>query len=147
MSKILITGATGHLGKAIINGLTSKHTAEQISALVRDVSKARDLEEQGVKLVQADYNDFDSLVSAFQGLDKLYFISGSDIANRSKQHEDIIKAATAACVGHIIYTSCQRKAENGSSPIAFVAEAHLLAERLIVESGLTYTILKTSPVR
>lgn len=53
-----------------------------------------------------------------------------------------MKAATEAKVGHTIYTSFQRKTEDASSPIAFVASGHLLAEKLIEESGLTYTILK-----
>ncbi|SDF49790.1 NAD(P)H dehydrogenase (quinone) [Mucilaginibacter pineti] len=142
MGNILITGATGHLGKAVINELISRDQTAQLSAMVRDLSKAHELDTKGVRLVQGDYNDHDSLVAAFQGVDKLYFVSGSDVAHRSRQHENIIQAAKAAKVGHVIYTSFQRKTEDGSSPIAFVAQAHLLAEKLIKASGLTYTILK-----
>lgn len=142
MENILITGATGHLGKAVINELISRNQTGQLSAMVRDLSKGRELETKGVQLVQGDYNDYDSLVAAFQGVDKLYFVSGSDVAHRSRQHENIVQAANAANVGHVIYTSFQRKTEDGSSPIAFVAQAHLLAEKLIRAPGLTYTILK-----
>ena len=53
-----------------------------------------------------------------------------------------MRAARTANVGHIIYTSFQRKTDDSSSPIAFVASAHILAEKLIKESALPYTILK-----
>jgi NAD(P)H dehydrogenase (quinone) len=142
MSKLLITGATGNLGTAFIDELIGKKGVKNISALVRDLSKAGKLKEKGVQLIQGDYNDYNSLVTAFTGMDKLYFISGSDVLNRAMQHENIVKAAKSAKVGHIIYTSFQRKTDDKSSPIALVASAHILAEKLIRESGLTYTIMK-----
>lgn len=142
MIKVLITGATGQLGGAVIDELIAKKGPAGISALVRDLSKAGKLKEKGLDLIQGDYNDYNSLVSAFKSIDKLYFVSGSDVLNRSKQHENVVRAARAANVGHIIYTSFQRKTDDSSSPIAFVASAHILAEKLIKESALPYTILK-----
>jgi NAD(P)H dehydrogenase (quinone) len=142
MIKVLITGATGQLGSAVLNELIGKRGYENVSALVRDLSKAGKLKEKGVHLIQGDYNDYNSLVSAFKGIDKLYFVSGSDVFTRSTQHENIVKAAKEAKVGHIIYTSFQRKTDDATSPIALVGSAHILAEKLIRESGLTYTILK-----
>ena len=142
MKKILITGATGNLGTLVVDGLIRKTGSENISVLVRDLQKAVKLKEKGVQLIKGDYNDYNSLVSAFQGTDKLYFISGSDVINRGAQHEKIVKAAKATNVGHIIYTSFQRKTDTSASPIAFIASAHILAEKLIKESGLTYTIMK-----
>jgi NAD(P)H dehydrogenase (quinone) len=142
MLKIMVTGATGHLGKAVVHGLIEKQGAENIVALVRDLSKARDLEEKGVQLLAGNYDDYASLVNAFRGVDRLCFVSGSDVANRNQQHENVVKAAAEARVGHIVYTSFQRKTEDGTSPVAFLAGAHLLAEHLIKDSGLTYTLLK-----
>lgn len=142
MSKILITGATGHLGTAVVDELLGKTGPENISVLARDISKAAGLKEKGTKVLHGDYDDYDSLVKAFMGTDKLYFISASDVFKRKVQHENIIKAATEAKVGHIIYTSFQRKTDDESSPIALVASAHVLAEKLILKSGLTYTIMK-----
>lgn len=142
MSKILITGATGQLGSAVVNELIGKRGSENVSVLVRDPSKVVRLKEKGVKVVMGDYNDYTSLARAFQGIDKLYFVSGSDVFTRSAQHENIVKAAKEAKVGNVIYTSFQRKTDDETSPIAFVASAHILAEKLIRESGLTYTILK-----
>ena len=142
MGKILITGATGHLGFAVVKELVGKREPSSVSVLVRDLSKASKLKELGVQLVPGDYNDYNSLLTAFRGVDKLYFVSGSDVVNRFKQHENIVKAATEAKVGHIIYTSFQRKTDDDTSPVAFVASAHILTEKLIKASGLTYTILK-----
>jgi len=142
MSKILITGATGQLGSAVVNELVGKKEPSSISVMVRDLSKAGKLKELGVQLVQADYNDYDSLLTAFRGIDKLYFVSGSDVVKRLQQHKNMVKAATIAKVGHIIYTSFQRKTDDDTSPIALVASAHILTEKMIKASGLTYTILK-----
>ena len=142
MRKILITGATGHLGGSVVDELIEKKGTENISVLVRDLSKAGKLKEKDLHLIEGDYNDYDSLVMAFKGIDLLYFVSGSDVFTRKLQHENIVKAAKEAKIGHVIYTSFQRKTDDETSPIAFVASAHILAEKLIRESGLTYTILK-----
>jgi NAD(P)H dehydrogenase (quinone) len=142
MSKILVTGATGHLGKGVVNELFQKVGASEISVLVRDLAKAEELKAAGVNIILGDYNDYASLVAAFRGIDKLYFVSSSDIMSRFAQHQNVVNAAVAAKVGHIIYTSAQRKSEDGSSPIALVADAHWQTDDLITDSGLTYTILK-----
>ena len=142
MSSILITGASGHLGKAVVNELLQKINAENISVLVRDPSKVQDLQSKGIKVIQGNYHDDDSLFRAFEGIDKLYFISSSEMPNRLAQHGNVVQAAVKAKVGHLVYTSAQRKSEDGSSPIAFVADVHWQTENLIKSSGLTYTILK-----
>ncbi len=142
MNKILVTGATGQLGSAAVNELLQKVSASDISVLVRTPEKAEDLKAKGVNVVKGDYNDYASLVAAFKGVDKLYFVSSSDVMNRFAQHQNVVKAAVEAGVGHIIYTSAQRKSEDGTSPIALVADAHWQTDNLIKQSGLTYTILK-----
>lgn len=140
--KILVTGATGQLGREVVNQLLDKVKANEIYALVRDTSKAEDLKSKGVNLVKGDYTDYQSLVDAFTGVEKLYFVSSSDVMNRLTQHENVVKAAAAAKVGHIFYTSAQRKSEDGTSPIGIVGDAHWKTDALIKNSGLTYTILK-----
>ncbi|MGO4288280.1 SDR family oxidoreductase [Chitinophaga sp. RAB17] len=144
MSKILVTGATGPLGKAVVDELLKNTAAENIAVLARDPSKAVGLAEAGVTVLKGDYNDYNSLLAAFKGTDKLYFVSGNDVTGRIPQHENVVKAAIAAKVGHIFYSSFDRKTEDGSSAIAFVAEAHLRTEQLLKASGIAYTILKHS---
>jgi NAD(P)H dehydrogenase (quinone) len=144
MGKILVTGATGSLGKAVVAELLKNTAAANIAVLVRDPAKAADLSSAGVTVLPGDYNDYASLEAAFKGIDKLYFVSGNDVAGRIPQHENVVKAAIAAKVGHVFYSSFDRKTEDGSSAIAFVAAAHLHTEELLKASGIPYTILKHS---
>lgn len=142
---ILITGATGHFGAATIDSLLKKGVpANTIAALVRDEAKAGDLKAKGITILTGDYDHYDSLVNAFKGIDKLLFVSGSDVVNRAQQHENVVTAAKEAGVGHVIYTSFIRKNETENSPIYLVAKSHLSTEKAIKESGLTYTILRNN---
>ena len=140
---ILVTGATGHLGKATVDFLLQKGvTPASIAVLVRDEKKAAEFQKKGVTLTLGDYDNYNSLVNAFKGVDKLFFISASDVFNRSKQHENVVNAAKESGVSHIVYTSFSSTNETESSAIAMVAESHLKTEKWIKESGIGYTILK-----
>lgn len=142
---ILVTGATGHLGKGTIEFLLAKGVAaSEISALVRDEAKAQDLKAKGITLKIGDYDNYESLVSAFKGVDKLLLVSGSDVANRAKQQENGVLAAKEAGVKHILYTSFERKNETGTSPVSFLADSHLQTEKIIKASGMDYTIFRNN---
>jgi NAD(P)H dehydrogenase (quinone) len=134
MSKILVTGATGGLGRAVVENLLKTVGPDQLTVLARDPAKAADLQAQGVTVQQGDYNDYASLATAFTGIDQLFLVSGNDIPNRVPQHTNAINAAKEAGVKHVVYTSFQRKTEDGSSAAAGIAEAHLA----------TYTILRNA---
>ncbi len=142
MNKILVTGATGHLGKATVTKLIEKVEAKNIAVMVRDAAKADDLKQLGVEIRVGDYDNYTSLVNAFTGIDKLLFVSASDMSNRVQQHENIVKAAKEASVKHVIYTSFARKNETETSPVAFIAQSHLKAEQWLKESGMAYTFLR-----
>jgi NAD(P)H dehydrogenase (quinone) len=143
--KILVTGATGHFGKASIEFLLKKGVPpSSIAALVRDEAKAADLKAKGVELRTGDYEDYPSLVKAFTGVDKLLLVSSSDINNRTGQQANAVKAAKEAGVKYILYTSFVRKDESSASPIAFVAESHMATEKAIRESGLAYTLFRNN---
>jgi NAD(P)H dehydrogenase (quinone) len=142
MGKILITGASGHLGKEVTEFLLQKTDAANIKVLVRNASKAEVFGSKGVEIAVGDYDDHASLLSAFKDVDKLYFVSGTDIENRTAQQEGVVKAAKEAGVKHIVYTSYQRKTESVHSPVAVIADSHLHTEKLLKESGMVYTILQ-----
>ena len=142
MNHILITGATGQLGKATIDFLIQKGiAANQISALARSAEKAADLSAKGIKIKIGDYLDYSSLVAAFNGVEKLFFISGSELGTRVEQHRNAINAAKEAGVKHIIYTSGFRKNETDTSPVAFLIRQHSETEKFIRASGISYTFL------
>ncbi|OYX84669.1 MAG: NAD(P)-dependent oxidoreductase [Flavobacteriales bacterium 32-34-25] len=144
-TKILVTGATGNFGRLTIDFLLNKGiAATDISALVRDEAKASDLKQKGINLRIGDYDNYDSLLAAFQGIDKLLLVSGTDLANRSKQQLSAVKAAKEAGVKHILYTSFERKNETETSPIAFLAQSHIDTDNAIKASGINYTIFRNN---
>jgi len=142
MSNILVTGATGQLGGAVSESLLKKAAASNIHVLVRNADKAADFKAQGVTVHIGDYSNYASLLSAFKGIDKVYMVSGNDLANRIEQQDNVVNAAKEAGVKHVVYTSYQRKNVTDSSPIVFVAQSHLNTEAKLKASGLTYTILQ-----
>lgn len=142
---ILVTGATGQFGASAIESLLKKGVnPSTIAALVRNPEKAIDLKENGIELRKGDYTNYSSLVEAFKGVDKLLFVSGSEIETRLEQHTNVVKAAKEVGVGHIFYTSFLRKDEIEESAIAFLQDTHVTSEGLIKESGIPYTILQNS---
>jgi NAD(P)H dehydrogenase (quinone) len=142
---ILVTGATGHFGNATINFLLEKGMqADQIIAMVRNSNAAEQFVQRGLRVAIADYNSYHSLVTAFEGVDQLLFISGSDILNRAAQHHNVVMAAEEAGVKHVIYSSFQRKNESENSPLWIVAQSHLQTEQWLRESKMDCTILRNN---
>jgi len=133
--KIGVTGATGQLGRLVVEKLKQKVAADSVVALVRNPEKAADL---GVEARAFDYTKPESLVASLKGIDKLLLISGNEIGQRLPQHKAVIEAAKQAGVKQITYTSILHA---DSSPLGLAGE-HLGTEVAIKESGLTYTILR-----
>jgi len=133
--KIGVTGATGQLGRLVVEKLKQKVAADTIVALVRNPEKAADL---GVETRPFDYTQPETLVTSLKGIDKLLLISGNEIGQRLPQHKAVIEAAKQAGVKQITYTSILHA---DSSPLGLAGE-HLGTEVAIKESGLTYTILR-----
>ena len=133
--KIGVTGATGQLGRLVVESLKSKVSAETIVALVRNPEKAADL---GIEARALDYTQAENLVASLKGIDKLLLISGNEVGQRLPQHLAVIDAAKQAGVKQLFYTSILHA---DSSPLGLATE-HLATEVAIKESGLTYTILR-----
>ncbi|WP_437372100.1 SDR family oxidoreductase [Maribacter litoralis] len=142
---ILVTGATGEFGKHAVQQLIKKGVnTSDISVLSRSMEKANNYKEEGITVKIGDYTNYDSLVKSFEGVDKLLFVSSSEIENREVQHENVVKAAKEAGVQHIVYTSFMRNQERDNSAIAFLQDSHLKTENWIKESGIAYTFLQNA---
>ncbi|TCC89978.1 SDR family oxidoreductase [Pedobacter hiemivivus] len=143
---ILVTGATGQFGSKAIDHLLNKGVRpSEISALVRNVANGHHLKSRGIEVKVGDYTDYDSLVKAFQGVEKLLLVSSNDrqaFENRTAQHINIIKAAKEADVKHLIYTSFVRKTNFENSSIAAFQNSHVQTEAYLIDSGIDYTILQ-----
>lgn len=135
---IVITGASGQLGRLVIESLLQTVPAGEIVAAVRNPEKVADLAARGVQVRVADYDQPASLAAAFAGADKLLLISANEVGRRVPQHRAVIEAAKAAGVGLLAYTSLLHA---DSSPLPLAAE-HRETEALIRASGLPAVILR-----
>ncbi|MGW2646817.1 SDR family oxidoreductase [Streptomyces sp. NPDC001393] len=134
---IVVTGATGHLGRHVVEQLLEKVPAQEITAVVRDDAKAADFAARGVKLAVADYNAPETFDGLFAAGDKVLLISGNEFdKGRVQQHRVVIDAAKAAGVALLAYTSAP------GSLTAALADDHRATEEVLLASGLPYTLLR-----
>jgi NAD(P)H dehydrogenase (quinone) len=136
---ITVTGATGHLGRHVIEGLLARVPASQIVAVVRDPGKAAEIAARGVNVRRGDYDQPASLGDALAGAEKLLFISGNaDGAQRIPQHAALVAAAKRAGVKLVAYTSITF---GERSPMK-LAGSHIATEKLIRDAGLPFVFLR-----
>lgn len=135
---IIVTAATGQLGRLVIANLLKTTPAAQIVAAVRDPAKAADLAAQGVQVRRADYSDPASLDAAFVGATKVLLISSNALGNRVVQHSNVIDAAARAKVGLLAYTSVLHA---DRSTLGLAGE-HRETEDALRASGVPYSLLR-----
>ena len=135
---IVITGASGQLGRLVVDELLKSVPASELVAAVRSPEKVDDLAKIGVQVRQADYNQPDTLDAAFNGADKVLLISSSEVGQRAPQHANVIAAAKKAGVGLLAYTSILHA---DATPLALGSE-HKQTEATLAESGVPYVVLR-----
>lgn len=136
---IVVTGASGQLGRIVIEQLVARGIAPaDIVAAVRSPAKVADLAARGVQVREADYTKPATLAAAFKGARRVLLISSSEVGQRLPQHRAVIEAAREAKVGQLVYTSLLRA---DTSPLGLAAE-HRETEQLIAASGLAHVILR-----
>ncbi|MDN5844621.1 MAG: SDR family oxidoreductase [Alcaligenaceae bacterium] len=135
---IAVTGATGQLGRLVIENLLHTEPASSILALARDPAKAADLSALGVQVRQADYTQPASLRTALAGADKLLLVSSSEVGQRVAQHRTVIDAAIDCDIKLIGYTSILHA---DTSPLGLVDE-HQKTEAMLEASGIPCVVLR-----
>ncbi len=138
MTKYAVTGATGKLGRLVLDELLLKANPSDIVALARDPSALADYAQKGIDVRQADYDDPASVDAALAGVDRVLMISGNAVGQRERQHGAVIDAAKKAGVSYLAYTSVLNAQQ---SKLALAAE-HVLTENLLAKSGLNYDVLR-----
>lgn len=136
--RLLVTGASGQLGRLVIEHLLRLLPASQLVAGVRTPASVADLTERGVEVRVLDYDRPETLDAALQGIDRVLLISSSEIGRRAPQHRAVIQAAQRAGVGLLVYTSLLHA---DRSPLALRTE-HLATEADLAASGLPHVILR-----
>ena len=136
---IVVTGATGHLGRLIVEALLRNGTpASDIVAAGRSVEKLDDLAAQGVRIARIEYTDAATLAAAFEGADTVMLVSGSEVGQRFAQHSSVIDAAKAAGVSRVVYTS----APAATTSALILAPEHKATEEYLHASGVPFTVLR-----
>jgi NAD(P)H dehydrogenase (quinone) len=136
---VIVTGASGQLGRLVIGELLAKVPASEITALVRDPGKAADLAARGVAVAVADYNAPESLDGLLRSGDRVLLISGNEFhRDRTAQHKAVLGAAVKAGVALFAYTSAPL---GQSGP---VTDDHRATEDAILASGIPYSLLRNN---
>jgi NAD(P)H dehydrogenase (quinone) len=135
---IAVTGANGHLGQLVIDGLVERVPANQIIAAVRSPEKASNFRTLGVQVREADYTRPKTLSTALHGAKRVLLISAAEVSQRFKKHKAVIDAAKEAGVELFVYTSLLR----ADTSEMFLAREHKQTEEYIRTSGLPFVVLR-----
>lgn len=135
---IVITGATGQLGRHVVATLLKTVPASDIAVAVRNADKAKDLAASGVTTRIADYDQPATWDGALQGADKVLLISSSEVGKRAKQHRSVIDAAQRAGVKLLAYTSIL----HADASVLGLAAEHKETEALLRASGVPWVLLR-----
>ncbi|MGN6759926.1 MAG: SDR family oxidoreductase [Leifsonia sp.] len=138
---IVITGATGQLGRLVIESLLERGIpASDLRALGRNADRLAAFAAQGIDTRVIDFAQPETLDAAFSGADALLLVSGSEVGQRLQQHRNAIDAAVRAGVGRVVYTSASKATDTD----LVVAPEHAETERLLAASGLPVTVLRNN---
>ncbi len=136
---IVVTGATGHLGRLAVESLLAKGVApSEIVAGGRHLEKLDDFAALGVTVVPLDYAKPETLDAALAGAEQLLLVSASEPGQRFAQHSAVVGAAKKAGIAHLVYTSIL----HADTTEHVLAPDHKATEQVIAESGIPSTILR-----
>ncbi len=140
---LLVTGASGHLGRRVLDLLLERSPAPKLIATTRTPESLAAYAARGVDVRRADFEDPATLVPAFAGATRALLISTDAVdrpGRRLEQHRRAIAALVAAKVGHVVYTSLP----NPFGSPALVAADHERTEAALIDSPLAFTVLRNA---
>lgn len=134
---IVVTGASGQLGRGVVEGLLTRVPADQIVASVRDPAKMTAFADRGVQVRAGDFANSSGLATTFQGASQVLVISVDQFGEEGRRlHRAAIEAAWAAGARRVLYTS-----HTGARPGSAFAD-HAAAEAVLAEMGAPFTSLR-----
>jgi len=137
---IIVTGATGKLGRRTVERLLKRVPADHVGVSVRDPRKAQGLADRGVRVRQGSFDDPASLVHAFEGAEQLLLVSLDRTGEECVTgHRAAVDAAVKAGVGRILYTSQMGAAHDSRFQ---ACRDHAQTEDLLRATGLPWTALR-----
>jgi NAD(P)H dehydrogenase (quinone) len=129
-ARILVTGATGQVGGAVVSELV-KYANIEVVAAARDVGKAGHL---GVPVVHLDLDKIETFEPALDGIDSVFMATGYTV-DMLRQSKDLVNAAKRAGVKHIVHLGA---CGNDDTRVAHYGW-HQFIERYIEWSGIRFT--------
>ena len=138
MTTYAVTGATGKLGRLVLDEMLQKVSPGDIVALARDPAALSEYAMKGVQVRQADYDDLASLEAALAGVDRVLLISGNAVGQRGRQHGNVIEAAKKAGLSYLAYTSIL----NARNSKLALAPEHKETEEILEKAGLNHDVLR-----
>jgi NAD(P)H dehydrogenase (quinone) len=139
---IIVTGATGQLGHAVVERLVKRIGADQVGVSVRDSSKATELQSLGVRVRQGTFDDPETLRHTFEGATQLLIVSsnaGAHGGDPRAQHRSAIDAARSVGAKRIVYTSHMAASQTSAFPPML---DHFATEQMLQASGIAWTALR-----
>jgi NAD(P)H dehydrogenase (quinone) len=137
---IVVSGATGQLGSAVVAGLLDRVPAEQVGVSVRDPEKAAGLARRGVRVRRGDFADPGSLAAAFEDATRVLVVSTDGTGDTAvRHHTTAIEAAAAAGAERVVYTS--QMGANPASPFPPMPD-HAATEAALMATGIPFTSLR-----
>lgn len=138
---ILVTAASGHLGRLVIDALLQRGAAPaDVVAAARDTAKLTEVASRGIRIVELDYTRPETIARALDGVDSVLLISGTEFGERVAQHRNVIEAAAAAGVTKLVYTSAPKATDSE----LVLAPEHAATEQAIAASGVPAVILRNN---
>lgn len=139
---LVVTGATGRLGRRVVDRLRTMAPADRIAVSVRDPERAADLAEAGIRVRRGDYDDAASLRQAWEGAERVLLVSSNAAAGGGDplaQHRAAIAVAREIGVGRLLYTSQISASPESRFP---PGRDHAATEAMLARSGLAWTALR-----
>jgi NAD(P)H dehydrogenase (quinone) len=144
---LLVTGASGNLGREVVERLLARGGDDRLIAGTRDPARLDDLAARGVEVRRLDFDDEAALAAGFAGVDRALLVSTDALdapGRRAAQHVRAIRAAVASGVDHLVYTSCPNPS---LASALLLSHDHATSEAALVDAGVGHTVLRDNPTR
>jgi NAD(P)H dehydrogenase (quinone) len=139
---VIVTGASGHLGRLVADDLLQRVPPEDVVLVTRHPQALKHLASSGATVRYGDFDEPESLPEAFAGGERMLLISTLAVGRRTDQHRAAIEAASSAGVRHLVYTSFPNPGPE--HPVGPVATEHGETEEVLQSSGLDWTVLRNA---
>ena len=140
--KIVVSGASGQLGRLVAEQLLGRLAPEEVVFVTRTPEALTEFAAVGAEVRHGDFDQPSSLESAFSGGDRLLLISTMDVGRRAQQNRAALDAAVGAGVQHVVYTSGTNPV--AGHPLGEAVEEHRETEEMLQRGELAWTVLRNA---